>query len=87
MFGPFAVRSLLASAPISPPNRLADSRPDPVGMGGGCSFARVGFGEVARVGASDEGFLIIEGFLELMSSAQAASMSIGPDDAGTGLGT
>ena len=43
--------SLLDSPSNSPPNILADNSPEPAG-----------FGDVARVGASVDGFFVIAGF-------------------------
>ena len=73
--------------PTSPPKRLAERRPDPVGRGGGFSLALAGFGEVARVGPSEDGFLGMEGFLEVASSVQGMSTSIGPDAVVTEAGS
>ena len=69
MLGPVALSSF-ESMFDSPPKRLADSSPEPVGSGGGCSLARVGLGDVARVGVSDDGLFVIEVFPPLTASAK-----------------
>jgi len=73
MFGPLA-SFWEASAPESPPKRLAESRPEPGGGGGGCSLALVGLGEVARVGASDGVFLAGADFFATGSSSITSAL-------------
>ena len=75
MLGPLA-SFWLASAPESPPKRLAESRPEPGGGGSCCSLALVGLGDVARVGASDGVFLAGADFLTGGSGSESV-ISIG----------
>jgi len=52
---------------------LADSRPEPVGIGGGCSLAR-GLGDAWRVGASEAGFLVTDVLREFVVSGGSTSI-------------
>lgn len=74
MLGPVAAASPLSARLSSPPKRPADNRPDPVGMGGGCSLTR-GLGDTGLVGASEFGFLETDAFRDLAGSQLSTSVA------------